>query len=88
MSLDKAREILKQTMADRSVYDAMAARENEVWGTILHALEDSQAKLDDIAATEKLNANRHQSYPIGVAREKRDYSDFSALVYNRMEIRV
>jgi SAM-dependent methyltransferase len=70
MSLDKAREILKQAMADRSVYDAMAASENEVWGTILPALEDSQAKLDDIAATEKLNANRHQSYLIGVAREK------------------
>jgi SAM-dependent methyltransferase len=70
MSLDKAREILKQAMADRSVYNAMAARENEVWGTILHALEDSQAKLDDFAATEKLNANRHESYLIGVARQK------------------
>jgi SAM-dependent methyltransferase len=70
MSLDKAREILKQAMADRSVYDAMAASENEVWGTILPALEDSQARLDDIAATEKLNANRHQSYLIGVAHEK------------------
>jgi hypothetical protein len=70
MSLDKAREILKQAMAHQSVYDAMAASENEVWGTILPALEDSQARLDDIAATEKLNANRHQSYLIGVAHEK------------------
>jgi hypothetical protein len=70
MSLDKARENLKQAMAHRSVYDAMAASENEVWGTILPALEDSQARLDDIATTEKLNANRHQSYLIGVAREK------------------
>jgi hypothetical protein len=26
MSLDKAREILKQAMADRSAYNAMAAR--------------------------------------------------------------
>jgi SAM-dependent methyltransferase len=70
MSLDKAREIIKQAMADRSVYDAMAARESEVWGTILPALEDSPAKLEDFKATEKLNANRHQSYLIGVAREK------------------
>ena len=31
MSLDKAREILKQAMTDRSVYDAIAASENEVW---------------------------------------------------------
>lgn len=70
MSLDKALEIVKQAMTDRSVYDAMAARENEVWGTILPALENSQAKLEDATATGKLNANRHQSYLIGVAREK------------------
>jgi SAM-dependent methyltransferase len=70
MSLDKAQEIIKQAMTDRSVYDAMAARENEIWGKILPALEDSQAKLEDFAATEKLNANRHQSYLIGVTREK------------------
>jgi SAM-dependent methyltransferase len=70
MSLDKALEIVKQAMADRGVYDAMAARENEVWGSILPALENSNAKLEDFAATEKLNANRHQSYLIGVAREK------------------
>jgi 2-polyprenyl-3-methyl-5-hydroxy-6-metoxy-1,4-benzoquinol methylase len=70
MSLDKAREIVKQAMANRSVYDAMAARENEVWGTILPALEESPAKLEDFDATGKLNANRHQSYLIAVAREK------------------
>ncbi|MGC2627355.1 MAG: class I SAM-dependent methyltransferase, partial [Candidatus Udaeobacter sp.] len=70
MSLDKALEIVKQAMTDRSVYDAMAARENEVWGTILPALEDSQDKLEDATATASLNANRHQSYLIGVAREK------------------
>jgi len=57
-------------MADRSVYDAMAARENEVWGTILPPLEDSEAKIEDFAATAKLGANRHQSYLVGVAREK------------------
>lgn len=70
MSANKAQEIIKQAMADRSVYDAMAARENEVWGAVLPALEESQAKIEDMAATAKLNANRHQSYLIGVAREK------------------
>src|SRR6266540_4016480 len=70
MSLDKAQEIIKQAMADRSVYNAMAARENEVWGTILPALEHSEAKIEDMAAAAKLNAGRHQSYLIGVAQEK------------------
>src|SRR5947207_13924497 len=70
MSLNKAQEIIKQAMTDRSLYEAMAARENEVWGKVLPALEDSQAKMEDFAATEKLDANRHQSYLIGVAREK------------------
>jgi SAM-dependent methyltransferase len=70
MSLDKAREILNQAMSDRSVYDAMAARENEVWGKILPALENSEAKIEDMAATAELNANRHQSYLTGVARER------------------
>src|SRR5438874_1452169 len=70
MSLDKDQEMIKPAMADRSLYEAMAARENEVWGKVLPALEDSQAKMEDFAATEKLDANRHQSYLIGVAREK------------------
>jgi len=70
MSLDKAQEIIKQAMADRSVYNAMAARENEVWGTILPALEHSEARTEDMAAAAKLNAGRHQSYLIGVAQEK------------------
>src|SRR5207253_11368908 len=70
MSLDKAQEIIKQAMTDRSLYEAMAARENEVWGKVLPALEDSQAKMEDFAGAEKLEANRHQSYLIGVAREK------------------
>jgi hypothetical protein len=70
MSLDKARGIVKQAMADRSVYDTMAARENEVWGKVLPVLENSEAKLEVATATAKLNANRHQSYLIGVAHEK------------------
>lgn len=57
-------------MTDRSVYDAMAARENEVWGAILPALEHSQAKIEDMAAAEKLEINRHQSYPVESHRGK------------------
>src|SRR6266498_1827886 len=70
MKARDAQEIIKQAMADRSVYDAMAARENEVWGAILPALENSEAKIEDMAAAAKLNAGRHQSYVIGVAQEK------------------
>jgi SAM-dependent methyltransferase len=70
MKAHDAQEIIKQAMADRSVYDAMAARENEVWGTILPALEHSEARTEDMAAAAKLNANRYQSTLIGVAREK------------------
>jgi SAM-dependent methyltransferase len=70
MKARDAQEIIKQAMADRSVYDAMAARENEVWGAILPALENSEAKIEDMAAAAKLNAGRHQSYLIGVAQEK------------------
>jgi SAM-dependent methyltransferase len=70
MTPDKAQEIIKQAMADRNLYDAMVARENEVWGTILPALEHSAAKIEDMAATEKLDANRYQSYLIGIAQEK------------------
>lgn len=70
MSSDKALEIVRQAMANRRVYDAMAARENEVWGKILPVLENSRAKLEDAAATAKLNANRSQSYLVGIAREK------------------
>ena len=45
MSADGARMIIETAMLDRSIYDAMAKRENEVWGGILPALEDSQARL-------------------------------------------
>jgi SAM-dependent methyltransferase len=36
----------------------------------LPALEHSEAKIEDMAATEKLDANRYQSYLIGIAQEK------------------
>jgi hypothetical protein len=38
-----AQQIIKRAMADRSVYDAMAAPENEVWGKILADLERSES---------------------------------------------
>src|SRR6266480_5607579 len=70
MSPDKAQQIIKQAMANGNLYNAMVARENEVWGAILPALEHSEAKIEDMAATEKLDANRYQSYLIGIAQEK------------------
>ena len=70
MSLDKALEIIERAMASRSVYDTMAARENQVWGKILPDRESSEAAIEDRAATEKLNANRYQSYLIAVAKER------------------
>jgi SAM-dependent methyltransferase len=70
MKAHDPQEIIKQAMADRSVYNAMAARENEVWGTILPALEHSEARTEDMAAAAKLNINRYQSSLIGVARQK------------------
>jgi SAM-dependent methyltransferase len=70
MSANKAQEIIKQAMADRSVYDAMAARENEVWGKILPDLEGSEAQIEDAAASAKLRAARHTSSLFRVAKER------------------
>ena len=61
MSTDKAAEIVRQAMADRSVYDAMAARENEVWGKILPDRERSEAAIEDTKAGAELRVNRHFS---------------------------
>ena len=47
MSADKAQEIIKRAMTDPSVYHAMAARENEVWGNILPERERSEARIED-----------------------------------------
>ena len=44
MSDSTAREIIERAMANRSVYDAMAARENKVWGSILPALIKDQIR--------------------------------------------
>ncbi len=70
MSANKAQEIIKRAMADRSVYDAMAARENEVWGKILPDLERSEARIEDAEASAKLSAARHTSSLFRVAQER------------------
>jgi len=70
MSNEKAREIIERAMADRAVYDAMAARESEVWGKILPALERSEARAEDASASAILNVSRDQSSLIRVARDK------------------
>ncbi len=70
MSAEKARAIVEQAMADRAVYDAMAQRESEVWGTILPAQEKSEARTQDMVASQALGADRDQSSLSRVAKEK------------------
>lgn len=70
MSSDKAQEIIKQAMSDRTVYEAMARRENEFWGKILSERAQSEAALKDGEASKTLGAARHQSSLYHVAREK------------------
>jgi hypothetical protein len=71
MSADKAQEIINRAMADRRVYDAMAAHENEVWGEILPALERSEARIEDTEASAKLGVAHDQSSLFQVAQEKK-----------------
>jgi ubiquinone/menaquinone biosynthesis C-methylase UbiE len=70
MSHSTAREIIERAMANRSVYDAMAARESEVWGRILPALEHSEARVEDARASAELRVSRHQASLTQVAKEK------------------
>ena len=63
-------EIIKRAMSDRSVYDAMAARENEVWGKILPDMEHSEARIEDAEASAKLRVARHTSSLFRVAQER------------------
>jgi len=70
MSADKAQEIINRAMTDPSVYHAMAARENEVWGNILPERERSEARIEDGEATLKLNVDRDFSSLLDVAQEK------------------
>ena len=67
----RAQEIIDRAMSDRSTYDAMAARENEVWGKILPALAQSEAAAADAKASASLKAGRHQMSLVQIAREKR-----------------
>ena len=70
MSADKAREIVKRAMADRSVYDAMAAREDEVWGKILPERDQSDLAVEDTKAAAMLGFSRNYSSLSDVADEK------------------
>jgi SAM-dependent methyltransferase len=70
MSTEKAAEIVRQAMADRSIYDAMAARENEFWGKILPERERSETAVADMKAGAELRVNRHLSSLSVLAKEK------------------
>jgi 2-polyprenyl-3-methyl-5-hydroxy-6-metoxy-1,4-benzoquinol methylase len=70
MANNKAQKIIERAMTDRTVYDAMAARESEVWGKILPALERSEARAADATASKSLRVARHQASLILIAREK------------------
>ena len=59
MSVDKAAEIIRRAMAERTVYDAMAARENEVWGKILPERESSETAIEDTKAAAMLGFDRN-----------------------------
>ena len=70
MSTDKAAEIIRRAMADRSVYDAMASRENEVWGKILPERESSEAAIEDTKASIELRVSRNFSSLARLAQER------------------
>jgi len=70
VSADKAGEIVRRAMADRSIYDAMAARENEVWGKILPDRERSEAAIEDTKASIELRVARHFSSLSTLAQER------------------
>lgn len=70
MSADKAGEIIKRAMADRSVYDAMAELETEVWGKILPDRDQSALAVEDTKAGAMLGISRNQSSLFRVANEK------------------
>jgi 2-polyprenyl-3-methyl-5-hydroxy-6-metoxy-1,4-benzoquinol methylase len=66
-----AQEIIKRAMADRSVYDAMAARENEVWGKVLPDRERSEAQTEDVEASAMLGIARDTSSLLWITAKKR-----------------
>jgi SAM-dependent methyltransferase len=70
MISSKAQEIIDRAMNDRAVYDAMAARENEVWGKILPTLAHSEATAGDVIASASLRAGRHQASLAQIAKAR------------------
>src|SRR5437762_289859 len=70
MSVAKAQEIIKRAMADRSVYDSMAARENELWGQVLPNWQGSEAAIEEAEASAKLRIARYHSSLPRVVKEK------------------
>ncbi len=70
MNKTKAQEIIDRAMSDRSVYNAMAEREKEVWGKILPALAQSETSAADARASAVLRAGRHHASLVQIAREK------------------
>ena len=61
MSADKAAEIIRRAMADRSLYDEMAERENEVWGKILPNREESDLAIEETKAGSSLGIFRNEA---------------------------
>ena len=70
MSADKAQEIINRAMTDPSVYHAMAAQENEVWGNILPERERSEAADRGWRSNLKLNVDRDFSSLLDIAQER------------------
>jgi len=54
-------DIIEEAMRDPAVYKKMAARESEVWGQILPALQASTAAAEDVKASAELRMARHTS---------------------------
>lgn len=55
---EKAQQIIDRAMSDRSVYDEMARKEAEHWGSFLVARERSQAQEEDQMAAANLRLQR------------------------------
>jgi len=70
MSAEKAQEIITRAMSDRSVYNAMAERENAIWGKVFPEYDFSEAAVEDAKASATLRVARHQSSLLQLAREK------------------
>src|SRR5204862_6423856 len=62
--------IIQRAMEDRGVYDAMAARENEIWGKILPDRDQSDLAIEDTKAEARLGISRNYSSLSRVANEK------------------